>query len=126
LVPATFVKQLKAMCDGDSIRVGNLATRRDFVDVRDVVWALDRLLAGGKPGGAYNVASGTSTSIRDVLNDLLRISGLRNIAVEEEAARVRRNDVPDVFADITAITEGVGWRPQIPLRDSLQAMWNED
>ena len=124
LVPATFIKQLKAMGDGESLQVGNLSTRRDFVDVRDVVWALDKLLTKGQPGMAYNIASGTSVSIRDVLNELLSISGLHDISVKEDFLRMRKNDVTDVVADITAIINSVGWRPRISLRNSLEAMWN--
>ena len=126
LVPATFVKQLRAMRDGESLQVGNLSARRDFVDVRDVVWAFDELLTKGRPGMAYNIASGTSVTIRDVLNELLSISGLHGVTIEQELVRMRNHDVPDVCADITAITSTVGWRPQISLRNSLEAMWNTE
>ena len=126
LVPATFIRQLKAMCDGESLKVGNLSMRRDFVDVRDVVLAFDRLLAEGQPGEAYNIASGKSIAIRDILNDLISMSRLTDISIKPEYDRVRKNDVPDVFADVTAIAEAVGWRPQISLQASLDAMWKED
>ncbi len=126
LVPATFIKQLKAMCDGESLQVGNLSTRRDFVDVRDVVLAFDKLLAGAQPGEAYNIASGKSITIRDILNDLISMSRLNDVSIKPEYDRGRKNDVPDVFADVTAIAEAVGWRPQISLRASLDVMWKED
>ncbi len=125
LVPASFIKQLKAMHDRDSLQVGNLSARRDFVDVRDVVRAFDALLAGGQPRGVYNIASGSSVSIRSVLDDLLEISGLHDVSVEEDAARMRPNDVLDVYGDITAIAQAVGWRPQISREEALRDMWNE-
>jgi len=123
LVPATFIKQLRALHDGQSLEVGNLACRRDFVDVRDVAWAFDRLLAEGRPGEAYNVGSGASVSIQSILDELIDISGLHDISLKAESTRIRRNDVPDVYADITAIAEDTGWRARIPLRESLEAMW---
>jgi len=123
LVPASFIRQLKAICDGESLQVGNLTPRRDFVDVRDVVWAFDKLLAGGKPGKVYNVASGTSIAIKDILNELFSISGLHDVTTNEDFERMRKNDVPDIVADITSITEAIGWRPKISLRKSLEAMW---
>jgi GDP-4-dehydro-6-deoxy-D-mannose reductase len=126
LVPATFIRQLKGMCDGESLHIGDLSTRRDFVDVRDAVWAFDKLLTKGQPGTAYNIASGTGVSIRDVLSELLSISGLHDISIEEDSVRIRENDVPDVVADVTAIAEAIGWRPQISLRESLKAMYKED
>lgn len=125
LVPTTFIRQLQAVRDGGSLGVGNLACRRDFVDVRDVAWALDRLLAKGRPGAAYNVGSGKSVAIHRVLAELLEISGLHGICVTEESNRVRKNDVPDVYANTTRIREDTDWKPRISLRESLEAMWND-
>jgi nucleoside-diphosphate-sugar epimerase len=71
-----------------------VACRRDFIDVRDLAWAFDRLLAEGRPGAAYNVGSGTSVSMRYILNELLDISGLHDIFVKQESSRMRQNDVP--------------------------------
>lgn len=124
LVPATFIKQLRAIGDGGSVAVGNLACRRDFVDVRDVVAAFDRLLAQGRPGAAYNVGAGASIAIHEVLRELLDLSGLQRVGVREESTRMRNNDVPDVYADTAAIEADTGWRPRISLRESLEAMWN--
>ena len=126
LVPATFIGQLRTMRDGQSLEVGNVACQRDFIDVRDLAWAFDRLLAEGRPGEAYNVGSGTSVSIRCILNELLDISGLHDIFVKQESSRMRQNDVPDVYADTTAIMKDTDWRPRISLRESLEAMWNGD
>lgn len=124
LVPATFIKQLHEMGSGASLHVGDLSTRRDFVDVRDVVGAFDMLLTGGRPGAAYNVASGTSVAIREVLAELLEVSGHGHVRVAEEPARIRWNDVPDVYGDVAAIAGDIGWRPRIALRESLTAMWS--
>ncbi|MBL7145008.1 MAG: GDP-mannose 4,6-dehydratase [Phycisphaerae bacterium] len=122
LVPATFVKQLKTLCDGESLQVGNLDARRDFVDVRDAVRAFDSLLIGGRDGGAYNIASGASFAIRDVLNELLTISGLHDISIREESARMRRADVPDVYANTAAIAGGdSGHIGEIERQTSLMA-----
>ncbi len=126
LVPATFIKQLRAIRDAGTLEVGNLACRRDFVDIRDVVGAFDSLLAEGRPGAAYNVGSGVSVAIRDVLEELLEISGRHGIDLREESTRVRQNDVPEVYADTTAITVDTDWRPRFSLRESLEAMWKED
>jgi len=123
LVPATFIKQLKVLRDGQSLQTGNLAARRDFVDVRDVAEALDKLLMRGCPGQAYNVGSGDSVAIGDLLDELLALSGLRNISIADAAPRRRANDVPDVYADITAVTDAVQWRPTISWRQALSDMW---
>ncbi|UCD52989.1 MAG: GDP-mannose 4,6-dehydratase [Phycisphaerales bacterium] len=125
LVPATFIKQLRSLQDGQPLQVGNLRARRDFVDVRDVAEALGRLLMGGRPGGAYNVASGASVAIGDLLDELLALSGLNDISIVEVTSRVRANDVPDVYADTTAIAEAVQWRPRISMHQALKDMWKD-
>jgi GDP-4-dehydro-6-deoxy-D-mannose reductase len=126
LVPATFIQQLISMTDGKSLQVGNMATRRDFVDVRDVIMAFDKLLKQGQPGEAYNIGSGKSVCIRDILDTLINMMQLKNVVIQQSSDRVRKNDVPDIFADITAISDAVNWQPKITLQESLDAMWKED
>jgi len=127
LVPATFVRQLVAVRDGlaGKVKAGDVAARRDFVDVRDAVDALDILLERGVPGGAYNVASGRDASVQDVLDALMEVAGVR-APVEVEAARLRLTDVPVVRADVTTMRREFGWQARIPLRRSLEAMWLEE
>ena len=55
-VPALAKRIVEADRRGDSsIAVGNLAARRDFTDVRDVVKAYRMLIESGTPGEVYNV-----------------------------------------------------------------------
>lgn len=123
LVPMTFIKQLR---DARSpviarLQVGQTASRRDFVDVRDVVAAFDLLLDSGQPGEAYNIASGQDVSIQELIDELLRITGL-DVPVQLAAPRVRAIDVPCVRADISKLTAATGWQPKISWRESLAAM----
>jgi len=124
LVPMTFVKQLRDIQAGraERLRVGNTGARRDFVDVRDVAAALDLLLTKGKAAQAYNVASGRDTSIQEIIDELLRISGLE-VPVEVAADRVRAADAPCIRADVSRIAAETGWRAKIPWRQSLADMW---
>jgi len=124
LVPMTFVKQLKDIETGraDRLRVGSTSSRRDFVDVRDIASALDALLERGKPGGVYNVASGRDTSIQEIIDELLRLSGV-DVPLEVAEDRVRPVDVPCVRADVSRIAADTGWRAEISWRRSLADMW---
>ena len=47
------------------VRTGNPDSARDFSDVRDVVRAY--VAAAGLDSGAYNVASGTAVSVRELI-----------------------------------------------------------
>lgn len=122
LVPSAFLKRLANLQSGETLRTGNLTTRRDFVDVRDVARAFDGLIQMGQPGKAYNIGSGTSVPIRDLLHDLISLSEIRDVVIEENNTLRRKFDVPDVCADITAIKQDIGWSPKITLQESLQAM----
>lgn len=101
-----------------SLRVGNLAVRRDLTDVRDVVRAYRLLLAGGAPGEVYNVCRGESVAIDDVARRLLELAGVA-LPLEVDPARLRPADVPELRGDPTRLRDAVGWRPEIDLDRTL-------
>jgi len=103
---------------GEVLRVGNLSSKRDFTDVRDVVRAYILLAAKGTAGEVYNVCSGTSRSGQEILDLLLRASGAR-IRTEQDPARMRPADVPDLRGDATKIRLDTGWAPEIPIEQTL-------
>lgn len=101
------------------IEVGSLDTRRDFSDVRDVVRAYALLIEKGEAGQVYNVGSGESHTVQEVLDTLLAMSQVP-IEVRQDPQRMRPSDVPESICDPTRIREHIGWRTTIPLEDSLQ------
>ncbi len=125
---ARQIARIEAGLEPPTMRVGNLEARRDITDVRDVVRAYERIMEGGVTGRAYNVCSGRSWRIRDLLHELLALSTAA-IDVEIDAARFRRNDVPIVQGDGSRIRSELDWTPTIrveqTLRDTLD-WWRED
>ena len=116
----SWVRQIAAIRAGAGepvLRVGNLEARRDLLDVRDVVRAYRRLAEAGVPATAYNVCSGTATSMREVLDALVVISGAE-VRVEVDPERVRPVDVPLLLGDGSRL-RALGWTPEIPLRRTL-------
>jgi GDP-4-dehydro-6-deoxy-D-mannose reductase len=115
--------------DGTSdVPVGNLAARRDFTDVRDVVRAYRLLVEHGAAGAAYNVCSGRAVAVHDLAEMLLAqaSSPMRLVADPE---RYRPVDVPVVLGDESRLREATGWRPAIPLAETLAdllAWWRTD
>ncbi len=101
------------------MKVGNLAAERDFTDVRDVVKAYVKLVALGEAGETYNVGSGRARAIRDIL-DLIISRSHAQIRVETDPNKLRPVDVPIIEADITKINRLTGWRPEIPLEQTVQ------
>ena len=100
------------------IAVGNLDARRDLTDVRDTVRAYREILERGTPGGVYNVCSGRSIVIRDLLDMLLARSRLP-IRIKADPARYRPNDQPVLVGDPTHINADLGWTPHIPIEKTV-------
>jgi GDP-4-dehydro-6-deoxy-D-mannose reductase len=101
------------------MKVGNLAARRDFSDVRDVVRAYVMLITHGEPGQVYNVGAGESHAVQELLDILLSMSTVP-IEVRQDPERMRPSDVPDFVCDATRIRERTGWQPEIPFEQSLR------
>jgi GDP-4-dehydro-6-deoxy-D-mannose reductase len=101
------------------VRVGDLTAKRDWHDVRDTVRAYWEALEHGEPGGVYNVGSGSTCAVRDVLDALLALADGIRVRVEEDPARLRPSDVPILCADASKLRERTGWAPAIPLERSL-------
>ena len=121
-VASAFARQVAAAEAGLAppvIRVGNLDARRDFSDVRDVVRAYWLALTRGQPGEVYNVASGRSVAIAEILRSLLSLSQ-RTLAVERDLARLRPSDVPDMVGDASKLRRQTGWAPERPLDVTLR------
>ena len=121
-VVSDFCKQVVEIEKGlrePGMKVGNLAARRDFTDVRDVVKAYVKLIQWGKSGETYNVGSGNAQEIRSVLN-LIISKSTADISVEIDPNKLRPVDVPIIEADIAKLNRLTGWLPQIPLEQTIQ------
>jgi GDP-4-dehydro-6-deoxy-D-mannose reductase len=104
--------------------VGDLGTRRDFVDVRDVARAMIALARFGRSGLVYNVGTGESRCVGDGLDALVRLSG-RTVKVTIDPALQRRREPADSRANIDRIIAHTDWRPTISWEQSLGDLWNE-
>ena len=122
-VSSAFAAQLADIAAGAPpvMRVGNLDQRRDFTDVRDVVRAYVRLLEAGQAGQAYNIASGRMIPVREILDTLCDLAGVRP-RIEIDPALFRPTDDRPAY-DTTRIRSQVGWQPEIPLRRTLETVY---
>ncbi|MGO4571245.1 UDP-glucose 4-epimerase GalE [Microvirga sp. 2TAF3] len=97
---------------------------RDYVHVTDLADAhlriLDRLEAG--LSGRYNVGNGTGYSVRQVIESVERISGLK---VPYKIGPRRAGDPPVLVASNARLRQDTGWAPQYPLLDDIvRTAWN--
>jgi GDP-4-dehydro-6-deoxy-D-mannose reductase len=101
------------------IKVGNLHAKRDFTDVRDMVYAYSLLMEKGESGQVYNIGSGTSRSIEDILHQLLLMSK-KKISIQMDKSLIRPSDNPELICDAKKITDLTGWKPKIPFEKTLR------
>ena len=118
-VPALAKRIVEADRRGSpTIPVGNLSARRDFTDVRDVVRAYRLLVEAGRPGEVYNVCSGRDVSIREIADGLLKLAGT-TLEFETDPTLVRPVEVPVLRGDPTRLVDATGWKPEVPLDQTL-------
>lgn len=120
-VCSDFAKQIVDIEQGKRdpvMEVGNLDARRDFTDVRDMVRAYWLSLEKGKPGKVYNICTGKSYSIKEILDQLIDLSGVK-VEVRTDRGRLRPSDVPLLEGDNSEFTSDTGWKPEIPIEKTL-------
>jgi GDP-4-dehydro-6-deoxy-D-mannose reductase len=121
-VVSSFAKQIAEIEKGKRepiLRVGNLETKRDFTNVKDMVRAYVLAIEKGKYGDAYNIGSGISYEISDILNRLISMSSLK-IKIEKNEALSRPSDNPNLICDASKFVELTGWKPQISIETTLK------
>lgn len=122
--PATaiqnFARQVATIAKGRSepvMQVGRLDTARDFIDVRDGVAGMMLLLEKGRAGDPVNICTGEAVTIRQVLETLLELGGVR-VDVREEASLLRASDEPLLLGDNRKL-RALGWVRRHSIRETL-------
>jgi len=93
---------------------------RDFVYVLDVVQAL--ILSMEKNvSGVFNVGTGTSVSINDLARTIMEVSG-KKVGIRYFSAR--KGEVRHSCADISKISEGLGYKPKYSLKEGINETYS--
>jgi nucleoside-diphosphate-sugar epimerase len=110
---------------GHSIKVKTLVPKRDYVYIDDAVDAMVR--ASEKTDShfaVYNIGSGYSLSVQEVIRHVLDILQRDVPIVSEE--EVRKNEINDVIADITKAKIKLGWRPRCSFSKGIKRVIDDD
>jgi UDP-glucose 4-epimerase len=101
------------------VRLGNLDSRRDYTDVRDVADALRRLLdVDGDAPVTFNVGSGRSVSVAELVSVCEQVLG-RTVEIKSDEERRRTNDRAELVADARLLRATTEWEPSRTLRETL-------
>ncbi|MFZ4622100.1 MAG: GDP-mannose 4,6-dehydratase [Bacteroidota bacterium] len=101
------------------LRVGNIKARRDFTDVRDIArgyWMLSQV--DNKNNYIFNLCSGRIFAIEDIIKLYEDIVGER-FELNVEPKRLRGYDIQLLAGNASAINHSVGWKAEIPLKQTL-------
>lgn len=104
--------------DRVEVTVGNTDTRRDFVDVRDMVRAYALLLERADPDQVYLACSGRSIRVGEIVEGLAPLARIPVTFVSHEGLR-REGEQPDLYGSPDRLRAATGWTPAIPLETTL-------
>lgn len=99
------------------VEVGNIDLQRDFIDVRDVARAFALAGEQGLAGEVYNIASGTSHTLRELLGVMMRVAFVE-ADIREDPARKREAEAPIMVGNAERLKGATGWSPEISFEQS--------
>lgn len=117
----SFAKQIAEVEAGlrrDPVRVGNLESIRTVADVRDAVRAYWLLLENCVPGEVYNIGGAETMTVGDILDTLKRMARCE-ISHVVDPSLLRPADVTLQIPDTAKFHQATGWKPEIPVRQTL-------
>jgi nucleoside-diphosphate-sugar epimerase len=97
------------------IEVMDLRPKRDFVFIDDLVEALYLSMDG--PRGIYNVGSGSSVSVEEVINTIKDLTGIRKNVLTRNVERPM--EIFDLYADVSKITALLKWKVNVSFKEGL-------
>lgn len=124
---AKQIAQIEAGLEEPVLYVGDLKSRRDWTDSRDMVRAYWLATEKGRPGEVYNVGRGRCWRVGEMLDILLSHSSER-IRVENDETRNRPSDVKLLLANVDKFKQDTGWEPTIPFEKTMADLldyWRE-
>ena len=126
LVPDLAEKIRARKSDTEPISVGNLTTRRDYTDVRDVAKAYVAVATSpSRPEElVYNVCSGASVSGEQVLASLAQAFGISTPQTEIDQSLVRPTDIMDIRGDNSRLSQEFDWQPTYSFQQTVNDFVN--
>lgn len=102
--------------------LGNTNVSRDLSDVRDICAFYCALLERAEPTTTVNLCSGTSVSLKEVIEVMVEMVGYRP-EIEVDPALVRTNEIITLCGDARRLESVIGPVVRTPLRSTLKDMY---
>lgn len=121
-VASSIAKQIAEIETGrraPALTLGNLASQRDIMDVRDTVRAYRAMMALAHPGIPYNVCSGEAVPVKTLV-DLLVSKARVPVEIKQDPALFRPNDTRLIVGHSGRLARDTGWAPLISLEQTVE------
>jgi GDP-4-dehydro-6-deoxy-D-mannose reductase len=115
-------KICRQVLNSDEIHVETITPRRDFIYIDDVLDVFLDCLAASELTGTFNVGTGISYSVKNIIDEIQDIAGT-DLPVKS-AEHTRISEIDDACADTKKISKALGWQPKWPLRQGLHETIN--
>lgn len=130
LIPDLGEQITDAAKNNTPLMVGNLKTKRDYTDVRDVARAYTLLATIERSKlhhRIYNICSGTSVIGEDILQMMMEAFAIEGLEVNVDPKKIRPNDVMEIYGSRARMTQDTGWEPEIPVKQMIAdyAAWKQ-
>ena len=99
------------------LSVMDLSPRRDYVYIDDLVDALVLSIACTNIFSVYNVGLGKSVSVQEIINVIQKVLNTNKAVSTDD--QVRKNEIPDVVADISKAKSEFKWVPKISFEEGI-------
>ena len=111
-------KIINQVAQGEAVSVYDLTPSRDYLYIDDLVEAMLKSLQPWDGLRVFNVGSGISYSVEEIIALVQQAAGT-TLAVHSEKVS-RENEIQDVRADISAISDALGWQPRTDFIDGIK------
>jgi len=111
---------VRQVLEGNAVHVKDLAPRRDFLYIDDLIEAIVCAVEKPQRFEIFNIASGTSHSVSEVI-DVVQKLAKRSVPVHSEEVR-RQNEIMDTRGDITKARQLLAWAPRWTLESGVTEM----
>ena len=121
----SFVKQITKIIHGQQsplLKVGNLSSSRDFIDIKEVVkiyWQLMQIPSAY--GEVINICSGQGTVIGDIVHKLVDMAQV-DLEIQTESGRFKTVDVPVHYGSVDKLRSLIGYAPVTNLESILKSI----
>jgi UDP-glucose 4-epimerase len=115
-----FIRWLDCIDRGVSPQIhGDGTATMDFINVEDIARANLLALQSSRVDDVYNIASGTETSLLDLWQMMLQVTGAYHLAPELHPPR-KVNPVPRRLADTRSAWADLGFKAEVSLEKGLR------